>query len=98
MPHHPASIVRLLYDAHEAEHKPDGSDGMAKFRRRQFVAAANECRRLFVPIKFFVRKPSPFRKVRGVVVNVERSPYLQPDRLHTRRHRLCNSSTLPDGQ
>src|SRR6266481_113176 len=27
---------------------------------------------LFVPIKFFVRKPSPFRKVRGIVVNVER--------------------------
>jgi hypothetical protein len=27
---------------------------------------------LSVPIKFFVRKPSPFRKVRGIVVNVER--------------------------
>jgi hypothetical protein len=35
-------------------------------------------RDLFVPIKFFVRKPSPFRKVRGIVVNVER------------RHIVCN--------
>ncbi len=33
---------------------------------------------LFVPIKCFVRKPSPFRKVRGIVVDVER------------RHIVCN--------
>ena len=27
---------------------------------------------LFVPINFFVRKPSPFRKLQGIVVNVNR--------------------------
>jgi len=26
----------------------------------------------FFPIKFFVRKPSPFRKLQGIVVNVNR--------------------------
>jgi hypothetical protein len=57
---------------------------MAKSGRRQFVAA-NDYRRRFVPIKFLARKPSPYRKVRGIVVNLER------------RH-ICNQIVyMPEG-
>jgi hypothetical protein len=52
MPHNPASIVRLLYDAHEAEHKTHGSDLLAKSGRRQFVAA-NDCRPSVCPDQVF---------------------------------------------
>jgi len=33
MPHHPGSIVRSLYDAHVAEHKPHwlGSNGYSRY-------------------------------------------------------------------
>jgi hypothetical protein len=41
MPHNPASIIRSLYDAHVAEHKPHwlGSNGHSRFGRSKQVVS-----------------------------------------------------------
>jgi hypothetical protein len=60
MPHNPASIVRLLYDAHEAEHKPDGSGrvGLNGQIRPTTICSKQQTTvdSRFVPIKFFVSR------------------------------------------